>query len=70
MSEIDSDSSVFSQGFMFAHLTALVKGHGKAHLAFKAFENLGKTKAGASRRSPTKGRCMIQCRVCFGGLGL
>src|SRR5277367_2731009 len=33
MSEIDSDSSVFRQGFVFAHLTALVKGHRKAHLA-------------------------------------
>src|SRR5579862_6900666 len=42
MSEIDSDSGVFGQGLVFAHLTALVEGHGKAHLAFKAFEDLAK----------------------------
>ena len=42
MSEIDSNSSIFSQGLMLAHLAALVKGHGKAHLALKTFENLGK----------------------------
>ena len=42
MSEIDRDSSVLRQGFMLAHLAALVKGHGAAHLAVKAFENLAK----------------------------
>jgi hypothetical protein len=42
MSEIDRDSSIFRQGFMFAHLAALVPGHGEAHLGVKAFEDLGK----------------------------
>ena len=42
MSEIDSDSGVFRQGFVFAHLAALVKGHGASHLALKAIENGGK----------------------------
>jgi hypothetical protein len=42
MSEIDSDPSIFSQGFVLAHLAALVKGHGASHLTFKAVENRGK----------------------------
>ena len=42
MSEIDSDPSIFSQGLVLAHFAALVKGHGTAHLAFKAIENRGK----------------------------
>jgi len=42
MSEIDSDSSTFGERLMFAHLAALVKGHGEAHLSLKAFEDAGK----------------------------
>ena len=42
MSEIDSDSGIFRQGFMSAHLAALVKSHGEAHLFLKAFEDPGK----------------------------
>src|SRR6202453_4468030 len=42
MSEIDSDSSTFGECLMFAHLAALVKGHGEAHLSLKAFEDPGK----------------------------
>jgi hypothetical protein len=42
MSEIDSDSRTFGECLMFAHLAALVKGHGEAHLSLKAFEDPGK----------------------------
>src|SRR5580698_1725539 len=42
MREIDRDSGMFGQGFMSAHLAALVKGHGEAHLFLKAFEDPAK----------------------------
>src|SRR6202050_3859223 len=37
MSEVDGDVCCFCQCFVETHLAALVVGHGKSHLAFKAF---------------------------------